>query len=166
VPRDAYSAQPALVTYDILSGRRTIAKGVPVTVYGDDLSSAEAAIVLAQAGYQVKLCSPAADIAVDAHPGFRDVSYRVLNAAGAKIEVGVAEVAAADGVVVHGRKPGLTYESEAAWIAAETPGADAFIDDAYEPGAMTRGIYAAVELAFALDRERHDRVRNLAARLT
>lgn len=165
VPRDAYSAQPALVTYDILSGRRTIAKGVPVTVYGDDLSSAEVAIVLAHAGYQVKLCSPAAEIAVDAHPGFREVSYRALNAAGAKVEVGVAE--AADGVVVHGRKRGLAYESETAWVSAETTvGADAFIDDAYEPGAMTRGIYAAVELAFSLDRDGHDRVRNFAARLT
>lgn len=29
--------------------------------------------------------------------------------------------------------------------------ADAFIDDACEPGAMTRGIYAAVELAFLLN---------------
>ena len=167
VPRDAYSGQPALVTYDILSGRRTIAKAVPVTVYGDDLSSAEAAIVLAHAGYQLTLCSPAAEIAVDAHPGFRDVSYRTLNAAGVKIEVRVAELVAADGVVVHGRKRGLTYESEAAWIAAETlREGDAFIDDAYEPGAMTRGIYAAVELAFSLDRERHDRVRNFVARLS
>lgn len=167
VPRDAYSAQPTLVTYDILSGRRTIAKAVPVTVYGDDLSSAEVAIVLAHAGYQVKLRSPAAGIAVDAHPGFRDVSYRALNAAGARVEVGVAKAPAADGVVVHGRKHGLAYESEAAWVAAETTGkADAFIDDAYEPGAMTRGIYAAVELAFSFDRESHDRARNSAARLT
>jgi len=167
VPRDGYSTQPALVTYDILSGRRTIAKAVPVTVYGDDLSSAEAAIVLAHAGYQVKLRSPVAGIAVDAHPGFRDVSFRGLNAAGAKVEVGVAEVAAADGVVVFGRKRGLAYESEAAWVAPETTGdADAFIDDAYEPGAMTRGIYAAAALAFSLDRESHDRVRDFASRLT
>jgi hypothetical protein len=28
------------------------------------------------------------------------------------------------------------------------------LDDAYEPGAMTRGIYAAVKLAFDIDR--HD----------
>lgn len=162
VPREAHSA---LVTYDILSGRRTIAKAVPVTVYGDDLSSAEAAIVLAHAGYQVKLCSPAAEIAVDAHPGFRDVSYRVLNAAGARVEVEVTKVTAADGVVVHGRKRGLAYESEAAWVAAETTGkADAFIDDAYEPGEMTRGIYAAAELAFSFDRESHARVCNFAAR--
>jgi 2,4-dienoyl-CoA reductase-like NADH-dependent reductase (Old Yellow Enzyme family) len=164
VPRDVHSA---LVTYDILSGRRTIAKALPVTVYGDDLSSAEVAIVLAHAGYQVKLCSPAAGIAVDAHPGFRDVSYRLLNAAGARVDVGVAEVAAADGavVLVHGRKRGLAYENEAAWVAAETTGeVDGFLDDAYEPGAMTRGIYAAVELAFSLDQESHDRVRNFAVR--
>ena len=163
MPRDP--AQPALVTYDVLSGRRTIAKALPVTVFGDDLSSAEVAMVLAHDGYQVKLCSPAAGIAVDAHPGFRDVSYRMLNAAGAKVEVGIAEVAAADGVVVHGRKRGLVYESEPAWVAADTMDeADAYIDDAYEPGAMTRGIYAAVELAFSLDCENHNRVSNVAAR--
>ena len=164
VPRAPYTAQPALVTYDVLSGRRAIAKGVPVTVYGDDLSSAETAIVLAHAGHRVSLCSPASDIAVDAHPGFRDVSRRALNAAGANVEVGVAEPAAGDGILVHGRGRGLTYESAEAW-AASAGEADAFIDDAYEPGAMTRGIYAAVELAFSLDRKTHDGVGNHAARV-
>jgi 2,4-dienoyl-CoA reductase-like NADH-dependent reductase (Old Yellow Enzyme family) len=162
VPRGPSSARPPLVTYDVLSGRRQIETGAPVTVYGDDLSSAEAAIVLANAGYRVTLCSPAADIAVDAHPGFRDVSYRALNGAGAKVEVGVAAVA--DGLVVHGRTSGLAYESEEAWTYPATTEADAFIDDAYEPGAMTRGVYAAVELALALDRKTHDRIGNLAAR--
>lgn len=162
VPREPPSVRPALVTYDVLSGRRAIAKGVPVTVYGDDLSSAEAAIVLAHAGHRVTLCSPAADIAVDAHPGFRDVSYRALNRAGAKVEVGVAAVV--DEVVVHGRKRGLAYESEEAWTKSTATEADAFIDDAYEPGAMTRGIYAAVELAFSLDRKTDDCAGNLAAR--
>lgn len=164
VPREPYSAQAALVTYDVLSGRRAIAKGVPVTVYGDDLSSAEAAIVLAHAGHHVNLCSPAPDIAVDAHPGFRDVSRRALKAASAKVEIGVAEPAAMDGLVVYGRRRGLAYESAEAWAASVTDEADAFIDDAYEPGAMTRGIYAAVELAFSLDRKTHDRVGNRAAR--
>lgn len=166
VPRDDRLGQPALTTYDILSGRHTIAQGAAVTVYGDDLSSAEAAIVLSRAGHQVKLCSPAADIALDAHPGFRDVSYHALNAAGAKVEAGVAEAAMTGGVLVHGRKSRLAYENEAAWVAADAMGeVDGFIDDAYEPGAMTRGIYAAVELAFSLDRENHHRVCNSAARL-
>ncbi len=166
VPREPSSAPPPLVTYDVLSGRRAIAKGVPIAVYGDDLSSAEAAIILAHAGYRVKLCSPAADIAIDAHPGFRDVSCRALNAAGVEVEVGVTEAPAVDGVVVYGRMRGLSYESEAAWIAEDTTEqTDAFIDDAYEPGAMTRGIYAAVELAFSLDRKVHEHAGNLAVQL-
>lgn len=167
VARDVNSAQPALVTYDILNGRHTIAKALPVTVYGDDLSAAEAAVVLAHSGNRVTLCSPAAQIAVDAHPGFRDVSYRVLKAAGAKVEVGVADELRASGVVVRGRTRGLSYDNEAAWVVTDATGeADAFIDDAYEPGAMTRGIYAAVDLAFSLDREQHECVRHSAARLS
>ena len=51
-------------------------------------------------------------------------------------------------------------------VLEEIGDADAFIDDAYEPGAMTRGIYAAAALAFSLDRESHDRVRDFASRLT
>lgn len=166
VPRDVNSARPVLVTYDILNGRRSIAKTAPVTVYGDDLSAAEAAVVLAHAGNQVRLCSPAAEIAVDAHPGFRDVSYRALNAAGAKVEVGIREEPATGDVIVRGRTRGLGYDDEAAWIVTDTTEADAFIDDAYEPGAMTRGVYAAVDLALSLDRKDHDGVRNFAARLT
>ena len=152
--RDGRSLLDATTSYDILSGRRTIAKGLPITVHGDDLSAAEAAIVLAHAGHRVTLCSPAAEIATDAHPGYRDVSLRMLAAAGARIEFNVPAVPSTDGVVVYGRAPGLVYESNTAWVTGkEAADADALLDDAYEPGAMTRGIYAAVKLAFGIDRQ-------------
>jgi 2,4-dienoyl-CoA reductase-like NADH-dependent reductase (Old Yellow Enzyme family) len=152
--RDGRSPLDATTSYDILSGRRTIAKGLPITVHGDDLSAAEAAIVLAHAEHRVTLCSPAAAIATDAHPGYRDVSLRMLAAAGARIEFNVLAVPSTDGVVVYGRTPGLVYESNTAWISGkEAADADALLDDAYEPGAMTRGIYAAVKLAFGIDRQ-------------
>jgi len=150
--RDGRSLAHAATSYDVLSGRRTIAKGLPITVHGDDLSAAEAAIVLAHAGHRVTLCSPAAGIAADAHPGFRDVSLRMLAAAGARIEFNVPAVPSTAGVVVYGRAPGLVYESNAAWVTGEEAAdADALLDDAYEPGAMTRGIYTAVKLALSFD---------------
>jgi hypothetical protein len=55
---------------------------------------------------------------------------------------------------VYGRAPGLVYESNTAWVTGkEAADADALLDDAYEPGAMTRGIYAAVKLAFGINRQ-------------
>jgi 2,4-dienoyl-CoA reductase-like NADH-dependent reductase (Old Yellow Enzyme family) len=161
VRRTGGSSLYAATTYDILSGRCTIAKGRPVTVYGDDLSAAEAAIVLAHAGHRVTLRSPGAEIAADAHPGYRDVSVRVLAAAGARIEVNVAEAPSTAGEIVCGKSPGLVYESESSWVIDEgAADADALLDDAYEPGAMTRGIYAAVRLVFAIDRKDHDYARD------
>ena len=151
--RDARRPPHALTSYDILSGRCSIAPGRTIVVYGDDLSAAEAAIVLAQQGYRVTLYSPAADIAVDAHPGYRDVSRRALAAMGATIEFGIAELPMTDAALVCGRAPDVGYESAAAWITETQPaGVDAWLDDAYEPGAMTRGIYAAVDIAFAIAR--------------
>ena len=144
----------AVSSYDILSGRRKIAKGRSIIVHGDDLSAAEAAIVLAHAGNEVTLCSPGAQIAADAHPGYREVSRRVLAASGAKIELNVPAVPSTADAVVYGRALGLGYENSAAWvIGKEAADADALLDDAYEPDAMTRGIYAAVKLAFSIDRE-------------
>jgi 2,4-dienoyl-CoA reductase-like NADH-dependent reductase (Old Yellow Enzyme family) len=165
VPRKELAPRHEFTTYDILSGRRTIGDGVPITVSGDDLSAAEAAIMLAHTGHRVRLCSPAADIAMDAHPGFRDMSRRTLAKAGATIEFGAAEQPAG-GALVRGRLPELAYESEAAWVGDGDAGdVDAYLDDAYEPGAMTRGIYAAVDLAFKLDREDHDCARSSVPRL-
>ena len=164
VLREARPPPHAMTSYDILSGRSTITKGRPVTVHGDDLSAAEAAIILAHRGHQVTLCSPAAEIAADAHPGYRDVSLRVLTAAGARIKVNVPEVPSPVGAVVFGRVPGLRYESEPAWVIGEgAADADALLDDAYEPGAMTRGIYAAVQLALAVGRHGDDYAHDLVA---
>lgn len=165
VARDGSTAGQDLTSYDVLSGRCRIAGDSPVTVYGDDLSAAEAAIVLGGAGHRVKLCSPAADIAVDAHPGFRDVSRRRLAALGVEVERKGAAPCEVDGVLVRGRSGGLSYEDAGAWAVPEGAGeVDAFIDDAYEPGAMTRGIYAAAELAFALDDECSNRADHAAVR--
>jgi len=165
VARDGSKAQRELTSYDVLSGRCRLPKGEPVTVYGDDLSAAEAAIVLGEAGHRVKLCSPAAGIAVDAHPGFRDVSYRKLTALGVEIERKAAAPREVSGVLVRGRDGGLTHEDAESWVLPREAGnVAAFIDDAYEPGAMTRGIYAAVELAFAVDRDCADRADHFAVR--
>ncbi|MDP6404133.1 MAG: hypothetical protein QF797_02895 [Alphaproteobacteria bacterium] len=125
-------------------------------VVGDDLCAAEAAVVLAQRGGQVTLLSPARDIANDSHPGFREVCRRRLDAAGANIEVKVAEPFAhaareqADFVVL-GRGAVADWDDAGNWRLPEVGlPVSAYLDDAYEPGLLTRTVYEAVALARAL----------------
>jgi 2,4-dienoyl-CoA reductase-like NADH-dependent reductase (Old Yellow Enzyme family) len=149
--RDVGRKPHALTSYDILSGRCSIAGDQTIAVYGDDLSAAEAAIILSRQGRRVTLHSPAPDIAMDAHPGYRDVSRRALAALGAIVELRAAEPPVTAGTLVCGRTPDITYESEAGWVTETEPtDVDAWLDDAYEPGAMTRGVYAAVDVALGI----------------
>jgi len=151
-PLDAAGPQRAVPALAVLAGDQS----GRALVVGDDLCAAEAAVVLAQRGSQVTLLSPARDIANDAHPGFREVCRRRLEAAGADIEVKVAEpfvhpaTAAAD-LVVLGRGPAADWDEAGNWRLPEFGGrVSAYLDDAYEAGLLTRTVYDAVALARAL----------------
>ncbi len=150
------AAAPVVSSYDVLAAGMRLPDPCEAVVWGDDLSAAEAAVVLAEAGYRVALYSERRDIAMDAHPGFREVSRRALAARGAEVAAGVqggppeAALAAA-GLVVLGRDPAIDYDDADGWRApALGLAADALIDDAYEPGRMTRGVYGAARLALDL----------------
>ncbi len=137
--------------YAVLAGDFRPVAGAAVSVFGHDLASAEAALVLAEQGARVTLYSAKADIAVDAHPGYRVLNTRLLLEreaqlrCGAQPPAGPAEIdgAPAGETVAYGDERGWDYPY------ANRERADAFINDAYEPSAMTRGIYEAVNLAAA-----------------
>lgn len=124
-----------------------------VLVAGDDLSSVDAALLLAERGHAVTLRSPSRDIAFDAHPGFRSLNRRMLASRGANIEVGVPQDSLFDGrtfdAVVIGRLHPMDEENPDAWQCDFGDIVSAEIADAYEPGALTRSVYAAVELALS-----------------
>lgn len=148
--------QAAASSYDVLAAVDGIAPGSRVVVIGDDLASGDAALILAARGVVVELRSPARDIAVDAHPGYRELIRRNLERLGAVVVTGVRAAPppeAADGVVVvSGRDPRLTSEDDAAWEMPRLPCATRdWLDDAYEPGRMTRTVYDAVAHAMRLD---------------
>ena len=57
-----------------------------------------------------------------------------------------------DAQVVSGRDPRLTADDDAAWEMPRVPCATrGWLDDAYEPGRMTRTVYDAVAHAMQLD---------------
>ena len=105
----------------------------------------------------VELRSPARDIAVDAHPGFRDVARRGLGRCGATIVTGVSDEsagapAADPALVVVGRDPRSPDGDAGVWEAPELPlRIDDYLGDAYEPGRLTATVYEAVARAAALD---------------
>jgi 2,4-dienoyl-CoA reductase-like NADH-dependent reductase (Old Yellow Enzyme family) len=141
-------------SYAVLGGAFPSAAGTPLNVRGHDLASAEAALVLAERGATVSLRSPKADIALDAHPGYRALDARLLLARRVQIERRVPPAAdTRDPAEIRGAIEGdaAAYGEEAGWDYpyGKRERAAAYISDAYEPGAMTRGIYEAVELAAA-----------------
>jgi len=137
VARLQHTSVPSRTSYEILRGKTT---GVParLLVVGDDLSSADAALLLADRGHDVTLRSFAGDIAVDAHPGFRLLNRSLLERRGAQIEIGVAqdELMNADGfdALVVGRCRQRTSASRRVLISDFGAPADACLDDAYEQG--------------------------------
>jgi hypothetical protein len=146
----------AASSYDVLASADGIATGSRAVVIGDDLASGDAALILAARGVAVELRSPAHDIAVDAHPGYRELIRRKLEGLGATVVTGVhAELppeSADDTQVVRGRDPRLTSDDDAAWEMPPLPRATrGWLDDAYEPGRMTRTVYDAVAHAMRLD---------------
>jgi len=155
--RAGRSGDPAAASsYDVLASADGIAPGSRAVVIGDDLASGDAALILAARGVAVELRSPANDIAVDAHPGYRELIRRKLEALGAAVVTGARADSAsepADGMfIVSGRDPRLTSDDDAAWETPRLPRATrGWLDDAYEPGRMTRTVYDAVAHALRLD---------------
>lgn len=89
---------------------------------------------------------------LDAHPGFRALHRRLMAEFGARMQTtAVAPRPVADQSLIAGsttpagRKELL--ESDWTYPYAAFGTADASIDDIYEPGLMTAGVYAAAELA-------------------
>lgn len=123
-----------------------------ILVIGDDLSAADAALLLAGRGHTVTLRSPAKDIGFDAHPGFRSLNRKLLADYGARIEVNVPleNLESRDGfdAVVYGRTPDVAGNRVENWVLPYGAGT-LMIDDAYEPGALVSGVYKAVDEVLA-----------------
>lgn len=142
---------PAYTSYEVLRGNP---RGMPgrLLVVADDLSGVDAALLLADQGHSVTLRSPARDIAVDAHPGFRVLNRGLLERRGAKIETGVASETLLDtkgfDALVVGRLYPTDERAPDDWVCDFAVVAQAHLDDAYEPGVLTRCVYSAVELAW------------------
>ena len=128
----------AVSSYDVLSGRTPVAPRARVAVLGADLSAAEAALCAAVSGAAVTLFSSGRGVALDA-------TVRT----GPEGEPCPSDLAGRDLVVI-GHVSGARYDDPAAWAGDGAP-ADAFLEDAYEPGNMTSGVYAAFELARTWD---------------
>lgn len=143
---------PSLTSFDVLRDP-DIRLGPRIVVTGDDLSSADAAVLLAAKGHQVLLRTPAKDIGFDAHPGFRSLNKSLLSKYGAAvaINVPVEELHATDGfdAIVCGRAPEAPSQAEPRWMTPYGDGGALIIDDAYEPGALASAVYKAVDEAMS-----------------
>lgn len=161
----------AVDAYRVVAGDVTAGPGERVLVYGNDLATAEAAVLLCASGCEVRLRIPARDLALDAHPGYREATRQLLE--GSQVDFRVdpdidgleaADIGWADRIVI-GDTGKPRYDDPAVWrepaMGAEAPAergrTDAVLADAYEPGLMTRGIYDAVDMALALGSERSGR---------
>lgn len=141
----------ALANYSVLDGSNRHCTA-PVTAVGQDLGTAEAAVLLAQAGTPVALWTPARDIAVDAHPGYREATRRLLNDLVVEVRTGAAPDAKQPGTQLLGQmvSPVGIDQENAQWsMPYVTVRPDAWLGDAYEPGVLTATIYAAVTIAAA-----------------
>lgn len=141
--------------YEVLCGEANLPANSSVLVKGGDLASAEAAVKLAHSGRRVELSTPLADICLDAHPGFRVLHRRLMADFGGTIATSVAEPKPSDNQVVivgSSSAPKADKQQDADWIHPYGifDSADGVIDDAYESGRMTAGVYAAVDLASAV----------------
>lgn len=158
-PMDAWRPArevPVAAAADLLEDAELPAKGERITVVGDDLCAAEVALWLADLGAVVSLLSPGRDIAVDAHPGFREVTRRALAAAGAEVAVALAEPFEHDALtqadrLVLGRGGALDWEKQTNWRRRDLPfEVSGRLKDAYEPNLLTRTVYEAVDMALGL----------------
>jgi 2,4-dienoyl-CoA reductase-like NADH-dependent reductase (Old Yellow Enzyme family) len=140
--------------YEVLGGDASLPASSTLVIQGGDLAGAEAAVKLAQSGRQVSLSTPHADICLDAHPGFRVLHRRLIKDLGGQVCTSAAPAGATgDATIIAGPSsaPGRSEMPQPHWdypYAASGQG-DTSIDDAYESGRMTAGVYAAVELAIS-----------------
>jgi len=148
VARRTTARLPISTTYDILAGKID-GISMRVLVVGDDLSSVDAAVLLADRGHKVTLRSPAHDLAVDAHPGFRALNRGLLERRGVQIVTSMAkdEIWGERGfeTMVAGRLEATAQSEPGSWVSDFGDPSCAQLDDAYEPGALTRCVYAAVD---------------------
>lgn len=139
--------------YEVLQGAADFGEPRALHVHGGDLAGAEAAVKLAAGGHRVDLSTAKADICMDAHPGFRALHRRTIAERGAQVLSAVEQPQPREGATLIAgpdAKPGAHQEPDAEWSYpyAVFGEPDAQIDDAYEPGLMTAGVYAAVRIAF------------------
>jgi len=141
--------------YAVVQGSADLPLDASLLVHGGDLVSAEAAVKLAKSGHRIELSTPLTDICLDAHPGFRSLHLRLLRELGAVVACSTAAPAPRAGrPIVAGptTAPGRKELEPGDWVypyaAFGVP--HATIDDAYEPGLMTAGVYAAAELALTV----------------
>lgn len=150
IDQDRLDALPGSVSsYALLSHSVDVSPGRRVVVIGDDLSAAEAALLAASQGARVVLHSSTSAIAVDAHPGYREISLRQILAHGGQVTQDAPRSNPGDLVVV-GHARNVSYDDADNWLLPLEP-ADRLLSDAYEPGAMTKGIYEAFGTALDFD---------------
>lgn len=131
--------------YRVLDGTLPIDCSAAYDVHGDDLASVDAALVLARAGARVRLVSTGR-IAWDAHPGYRSLGALSLRSHGVAIVApDLADASAAGAHRIVGRSHGLEPAPAAAAPITHAP-----VLDAWEPSAMTTGVYAAAAWALEL----------------
>lgn len=147
-PLTSDAAKP-VSSYDVLSGRVSFNGAQHVAAIGDDLATAEVALIAASQGIRVTLVTSGKVIARDAHPGYREITRNQLLALGATFCQDNTVPEDADLHIV-GRAGRLSYDDPTAWVMPEGP-TDALISDAYEPGAITTGVYDAFELATSFE---------------
>jgi len=147
------AAENAVSSYQVLAGEVSLIAKQNIVAIGDDLATAEAALLAASQGGAVTLVTTKPTIASDAHPGYREATKRKLLELGATLvadpEPDEQLLRDADLMVV-GKDPGLPRNAPPVWETPEGT-ATAFLSDAYEPGAFTTCVYEAVDLAFNFD---------------
>ncbi len=148
-----------LNAYEVLAGKHSLQAGERVVAFGPDLETAEAAILLAQAGCKLDVYIPGSWVAVNSHPGYRVASKRLIEKFGASLHtrcagLGELDLTGAKALLLGYPAELPAYEDPDQWRMPEqvqnayaASGTNALLGDAYEPGLMTRGVYEAVDIA-------------------
>lgn len=99
------------------------------------------------------LAAPKGEVGVGAHLGFRVLYRQLLATLGGRVATIAPDAPASVSgrTIVHGNAQiatlGSASESDWAYPYAIFGRADAYLDEAYEPGHMIAAVYAAVDLA-------------------
>ena len=146
------AGRDTLSSYEVLATPGRIQDDT-VTLVGQDLATAEAALLLATHGKRVTLRCPTRSIALDGHPGYRESTLKAYKQLGVIVETSFkGEIAQCEGDLVIGEiGPCAAIDTPGAqWTIPFMPArVDHWIDDAYEPNVLTRTVYEAADLALA-----------------